>query len=560
MTQPGVGPLRTSLFTSFYDSSLDGKNPLVGARGPGQNRSGGASLGGTMVKDKADFSISVNGFNNWSTPQLYASVPNGTAAGNLAIRAPAVNTGVSGLLNYALTKDQTIRLGVNVGSSNRENLGVGDRDLIERAYSIEGTNWGVRFQETGPLGRRFVTNTRFMMNANKSDTRSVFEGPTIIVQDSVNSGGAQRKGGTESRSFALQQDLDYVRGLHSWRAGVMLDGGYSKTTTSTNYFGTYNFSSLQTYELGLPRSYTIRIGDPTVAYWNVQSAFYIQDDYRPRKNLSISMGLRYELQMRVQDMVNFAPRAGFTWSPLKSGRMSVRGSFGVFYDWYPMGLYGQSLQTDGTRQREINIQNPSFPDPGPIEGTSAPINRYLLEDHRSMPRQNRVSLGLSGSIKRLSLGASYFYIRGADLLVGQNLNAPVNGVRPDPNYTNVIRAVGLAQSYGHSLSGNVGLSLAPGTAPGPMPPTGPPSAQKFFSLRRGLFVSIVLWSQSQSKQHRWRLQRPRDRESGPGMGTGLRRSVERLRQHQLEHDQEPERQPERVGERGFVLHDSNGHR
>ena len=487
VTQPGIGPLRTSVNGNFYDSSMDGKNPLVNARGPGQERSAFGAVGGTLVKNKADFSISVNGSNNWASPQLYTSTIGGSTRSEfLPIRQPSVNAGVSGLLNYALTKDQTIRFGVNYGQTNRENLGVGQHDNVERAYSQETTSWGIRFQETGPLGRRMVTNTRIMVNVNRNETESAFEGVTIFTPDSTR-GGAQRSGGAYNRSFAVQQDLDYVRGLHSWRAGVMVDGGYSSTTTSTNYLGTYTFESMDAFNAGRPRTYTRRIGDPSVNYWNVQSALYVQDDYKPRKNLSLSLGLRYETQLRVHDLMNFSPRAGFTWSPLKSGRMSVRGSWGLFYDWFPMGTYAQVLQTDGTRQRDINIINPTFPDPGPLP-PSTPVNRYLLEDHRNMPQTNRTSAGVSGSIKRLSMGMVYAYSKSSNQLVGQNLNAPVNGVRPDPGYANVIRAVGLAESKTHSISGNLGMSLAPGSPLGG-PPSGPPSNQHFFSLRRGLFVS-----------------------------------------------------------------------
>ena len=52
ITQPGIGPLRTSMSGNFYDSSMDGKNPLVDARGPGQNRSAGATLGGTLIREQ----------------------------------------------------------------------------------------------------------------------------------------------------------------------------------------------------------------------------------------------------------------------------------------------------------------------------------------------------------------------------------------------------------------------------------------------------------------------------------------------------------------------------
>lgn len=484
VTQPGIGPLRTSVRGNFYDSGLDGKNPLVQARGPGQNRGFGGSLGGTLLRDRADFSLSINGSNNWATPQIYLNTGAGRRAENAAVRQPSVMTSASALINYALTKDQTIRFGLNVSDSDRRNQGVGDQSDFERGYSTESRGWGVRFQETGPLGRRFVTNTRFTMNMNRSEQTSVLEAPTIIVPEEFTSGGAQRKGGTFNRSFAFQQDLDYVRGLHSFRAGLMMDGGYARTSTFTNYLGTYTFESLEAFTEGRPRSYSRRIGDPSFDYWNVQTALYIQDDIRPRKNVSVSLGLRYETQMRVDDRVNFAPRAGFTWSPLQSGKISVRGSWGIFYDWYQMGLYAQTLQTDGTRAREVNILNPSYPDPGPLDVASAPSNRYLLEDRLKMPMTKRASLGLSGSVGRLYLGATYSYNRNSNVLVGENLNAPVGGVRPDPTLANVIRTVGKARSVFHSVSGNASLNL------GPMGPTAPTAAsQGFFSLRRGLYVS-----------------------------------------------------------------------
>jgi hypothetical protein len=498
VTQPGIGPLRTSMRGNFYDSGLDGKNPLVQARGPGQNRGFGGSLGGTLLREKADFSLSVNGSNNWSTPQVYAATTSGTQAGNLNIRQPTRNTGVSGLLNYALTKDQTIRFGMNVNESEQRNQGVGQLDVsLDRAFSTENRSWGLRFQETGPLGRRFVTNTRFTVSTNRSATKSVVEAPTIVVPDNFTVGGAQRSGGSTNRSFAFQQDLDYVRGLHSVRAGIMVDGGHVKSGLSTNYLGTYTFEDFDAYLAGRPRSYSRRLGDPTIEYWNVQTGLYIQDDIRPRKNISISLGLRYEMQMRVDDKANFAPRAGFTWSPLQSGRISVRGSWGIFYDWYQMGLYGQVLQTDGTRQREVNLLNPSYPDPGPLDVASAPSNRYLLEDKLRMPWTNRSSLGLSGSIGRLYLGGTYSYNRQSNVLVGENLNAPVNGVRPDPALANIFRAVGRARSMFHSVSGNASLNL------GPMGATAPASAsQPFFSPRRGLYVSTffgISRSRSQSQ-------------------------------------------------------------
>ena len=98
----------------------------------------------------------------------------------------------------------------------------------------------------------------------------------------------------------------------------------------------------------------------------MQGGVYIQDDFKIRKSLTVTGGVRYEAQTHVPDKLNFAPRAGVTWAPFKSGKTTLRGSWGMFYDWLPTGTYQQTLQVDGVRQRELNIVNPTFPDPGDV--------------------------------------------------------------------------------------------------------------------------------------------------------------------------------------------------
>lgn len=64
---------------------------------------------------------------------------------------------------------------------------------------------------------------------------------------------------------------------------------------------------------------------------------FAQDRLFVRSNLSIDLGFRFEDQ-RIADESNFAPRAGFAWSPFKGDRTVLRGGAGVFYDKVPLNI------------------------------------------------------------------------------------------------------------------------------------------------------------------------------------------------------------------------------
>jgi len=478
ITQPGIGPLRASTRLGFYDSSMDGKNPLVGEKGPAQSKNWGGNLGGTILKDRSSFSVNFQGNNSYSTPLLTAGTPGGNRVEHANLRQPNESLFVSGLFDYALTKDQTLRTGFNFNRFTSENNGVGTYDLPERAYSTENRTFSMRVQEAGPLGRRFFTNTRFSLSIGNSESHSSFEAPTIVVTDSFTSGGAQRAGGRKTRTFSLASDLDYVRGKHSVRSGVLLDGGWYRSDDATNYFGTYTFENLEAYEAGRPRSFTRRVGDPLITYFHLQGGLYIQDDIKLRKNLTITPGLRYEGQTRLDDYLNFAPRIGATWAPFKSGKTTLRASWGIFYDWLTTGTIEQTLRVDGFRQQEVNIIDPSFPDPRE-EGVIPATNRYLLDPDLYMGRTTRVSAGVQQTItSKFSFGGTFADIRGANLLRGRNLNAPIGGVRPDPAFANVIETVSDASSRTRSGSINANLSF--------FTPT--PNNTRFFDWKRNLGV------------------------------------------------------------------------
>jgi outer membrane receptor protein involved in Fe transport len=134
-------------------------------------------------------------------------------------------------------------------------------------------------------------------------------------------------------------------------------------------------TSFENFLLGRPRDIDFALGDPQKDIIQNNFFFFIQDDWRVRPNLTLNLGLRYELTTQplnplIDDLAqresdaatalfdpsfpissrtlaklpvdknNFGPRVGFAWSPnlnflgerFTNGRTVIRGGFGIAYD------------------------------------------------------------------------------------------------------------------------------------------------------------------------------------------------------------------------------------
>ncbi|HEY6945846.1 MAG TPA: TonB-dependent receptor [Candidatus Acidoferrum sp.] len=90
---------------------------------------------------------------------------------------------------------------------------------------------------------------------------------------------------------------------------------------------------------------------------NNYDGFWIQDDWRIRHNLTFNGGLRWDYDSAFDKKNNFSPRVGFAWSA--TPKTVVRGSFGLFYDHFRLGLV---RDVPGFGGANIQISQPlSFP-------------------------------------------------------------------------------------------------------------------------------------------------------------------------------------------------------
>ena len=456
-TKPGVNDWHGSFNFGFRDESLNARQVFAPFRGPEQQRRFGLSLDGPVWKNHTSLFLNADGSLFFDARPIFATTPSGVFS-DLAYR-PSRRLNVDARVEHVLTKTHTTRFQFQRNAGAQNNLGVGDFDLPARGYSQDQTEYIARFADSGVFGKKFFNEVRFQTRWLDTESRSVSIGQTILVPGAFNDGSAQRRGGRHQLDFELADNVDYALEKHGVRFGVQLEAGGYKSDDATNAFGTFQFPDLAAFETGLPTQFTQRIGDPTVKYRQYQFGWYVQEDWRLRKNLTLGYGVRHEMENHVDGKFNLAPRVGFVWSPKKNGSITLRGGAGVFYDWFAAQTYEQTLRVDGQRQRDLVVTNPSYPNPfsGGLQ-TTLPPSRIQIDPDLQLPYLLQTSIGLeTNPWKLFRLTTNYQYQRGVHLLHGHNLNAPVPGFgRPDPTVGNITNIESSAYQSSHRLMVGIG--------------------------------------------------------------------------------------------------------
>jgi hypothetical protein len=453
ITTPGMGGWRGMGNFGFRDESLNATNAFADEKGPEQMKRYMVSFSGPLAKGKTSLSLVADGNDSYESRTIVAQAPAGQQVNGLAVQpSDMVNFNVR--VQHQMAPGNQLQAEYARRSNERSNLGVGDFDLPERAFATDSAVDTLRIRNTRVFGKKVFSELRFEFINNSSATLPNSVAPAVRVNEAFTAGGAGQSGERHSKEFELAQNFDFtIARKHSMRVGLLLQGGWWDSTQRSNGNGTYVFTSIDAYNAGLPSTYSIRVGDPLVDYSQIKAGWFIQDDIRPAKTLQLSFGVRQEIQTQVEEKWNFAPRAAFTWNATRQA--TVRGGYGIFYDWYDAALHEQTIRVDGTHQVDVIVQNPGFP---VVEGGGTRLPASVIRAAAlDQPVIQQASIGLEQNLKEwMGLRADYMLTRGSDSLRSINVNAPVNGVRPDPSVGNITEI----QSNGRRASDRITVATS----------------------------------------------------------------------------------------------------
>jgi hypothetical protein len=457
ITRPNVRAWSGNANFGLRSDVLNARNAFAREQTPELFRRFSAGMRGPIVNGRTSLRLNVDGNRSYDSGTIVAQLEDRSTLAT-QFRRPVEVTNFTTGIEHALTPDQTLRIEYRREQGTRQNQGVGDFNLLERASTRTTTEQRFRTSVQGLFGGRILNQTRVEMNVDESAADSMSGAPTIRVIDAFTRGGAGVASRNTTKTFQFANDTDFTRGVHVMRAGFLLDVANFHEFDARNAAGTFTFSSLDAFLAGKPDNFTQRLGTATTSFTYYQLGLYWQDDIRLNRTLSISLGARQEMQSYIDRSVNVMPRLGFTWNPGGS-RTAIRGGYGTFYDWYEASLHDQTIRVDGQLQRDLLILDPGYPDPaGGLQAEVLPGGRVQAAPALKMPYVQQASIGVERPIGEfLTLQTSYQWQRGSNQLRSRNVNAPDEfGVRPDPNVGTVtqIESTGRMKSDRLNINAN----------------------------------------------------------------------------------------------------------
>ena len=450
ITRPNVREWNGNGSFNYRGDEMNARNAFSTTETPEENRNFNLGARGPIVKGKTSIRLGLDGRRDYQADTIVAIDENGNQLGEY-VRRPSESTNVTAGLEHALTNNQTLRLEFRHGQTSTENAGVGGFNLPERAYNTAGSNYQMRVQAQGIVGKNMLHEVRLQVYTQKNSQVSLSDETAIIVLDAFSKGGAGVSSSGSSRTFELAENLDFNVGRkQQMRVGFLLEGGRYQNFDARNANGTFTYATPEAYKLDQPMTFTQRNGQVNTRFRQYNLGFYWSDDIRLNSKLSFGIGVRNEMQSHIDDHLNLMPRLGFTWTPW-GNRTSIRGGYGLFYDWYESSLYDQTLRVDGVQQRDLLI---TYQEDGSVQ-TIQPGGRIQASPTLEMPKVHQASLGIERQVtQNMSVQASYQMLRGRNQIRSININAPdESGVRPDPSMGTVTQF----DSTGHSQSDRLEL-------------------------------------------------------------------------------------------------------
>lgn len=407
ITKSGTNDFHGTVFEFIRNSALDARNFFNAQKLPFQRNQFGGALGGPIRKDRTFFFFNYEGLRRREGTSTIFNVPSPAArTGNLTTGQVTINPAIQPFLalfplpNGPISGDTgvfrrdfkestnedffVVRMDHNLTNQHSifgrysfddsDSLGVNTNAGVIQEQVLINRNQYTSLELVSLLSSRAINSARFAFNRSRFASDYPFSVP---VPDSLAflpghpMGATVLSGLSDLRpaltvprqfvlnTFEVNDQFAYTAGSHSLKFGGMARRYQLNANSPLISDGAYLFGGgvagfLQGGNLLLAPQ------PGTDFYRNIRQwlfGFFVQDDWKVNRKLTLNLGLRYEpistpTEANGKDVnfrtftdqnsspapyienpsyKNFGPRVGFAYDPTGDGRWAIRGGFGVFY-------------------------------------------------------------------------------------------------------------------------------------------------------------------------------------------------------------------------------------
>jgi hypothetical protein len=425
ITRSGTNNIHGTAYEFVRNSALDAPNYFDSGRTPPfkRNQFGGA-IGGPLWRNHTFLFIDYEGNRQSTGITNTVTVPSALArAGHLSTGDVSVDPSAQKYLTFWPLPNGALLAGGDTGISKftgkqvvNENFATGrldhkltDRDSFFGTFTFDDTPYRspdslgavllgsrttrktVAAQETHVFSASVLNSLRFGLNREGVQDNLTATALNPAAADlslgavrgepasHVSVGGlTDFMGGAEDAtrflwtSYQLYDDASFTRNRHSLKFGANFEDMQSGIEYYSYVTGQYSFGSLNAFLANKPSRFRAALPGLTTPRNLRQKLFgaYAQDDWRIRPNLTLNLGLRYEMTNVLSEtdgkistllsltspenhlgsplfsnptLMNFEPRVGLIWSP-DDGKTAFHAGFG-FYDVLPLPYEFQNMET-----------------------------------------------------------------------------------------------------------------------------------------------------------------------------------------------------------------------
>lgn len=514
ITKQGSNQYHGSLFNFWTDSSVTAKDYFVRTQNltkpPTTKKQWGGTLGGPIVRDRAHYFFSLERIIiNEGRSSVFTTRPDK----NFAISQDTDVWNVLGRVDHQLSPTQTYSVRYlfesspqkrqfnpgNTLDSLREETDI-DETVVGQLSSVVGNTKFNTLRMSWTFEDINRSNPQYFDNGQRQWELPATQSYQSFV-DVQNAAGERRINNAWHVENTFSWFVPGKRGDHDIKFGAQFQVVNHRFDDQTNMNGTFNFRSDAAFNPNdfstYPERLSIRVPSPDNSFMQSKTIIgFVQDKWRLSPRLTLSLGVRYDVEITPiravvvaplmpdssaypVDKNNVAPRLGVVYDVSGNGTAVFRGGYGMFYDRTSLTVLDE-INRQGVYSSSFTALFPAAQiDAGPSQGrrptdpmlANGPIvNRAALDQQfpigtlnrntgtvwldfpgRKIPYNHNITFGYERQLgQAISVSADYVFSRGRDQFVNRDVNPAVRVNTTRTGMLNRTDLLGIAQKLGLS--------------------------------------------------------------------------------------------------------------